>query len=99
MEVVPKVLQGFWVPPSTTSFNMPSRTRPQLSKMAVGVTKAVQDWVAAALSPPVWHVTFSGSMTDNLVLSIQEQVRQGNTDAVLVKKINFLAAKGPVDIY
>ncbi|XP_039978830.1 uncharacterized protein LOC120787205 [Xiphias gladius] len=31
MEVVPKVLQGFWLPPPNTFFNMPSQ---QLSKMA-----------------------------------------------------------------
>ncbi|KAI3377096.1 hypothetical protein L3Q82_000296 [Scortum barcoo] len=40
MEVVPKVLQGFWLPPPTTSFNMPSQ---QLCTMALGVTKAVED--------------------------------------------------------
>ncbi|KAE8277264.1 hypothetical protein D5F01_LYC24870 [Larimichthys crocea] len=40
LKVLPKVLQGFWLPPPNTSFNMPSQ---QLSKMAVGVTKAVQD--------------------------------------------------------
>ena len=43
-----KVLQGFWLPPSNTSLNKPSQ---QLSKMAAEVTKAVEDWVSAALSP------------------------------------------------
>ncbi|KAI3375097.1 hypothetical protein L3Q82_021615 [Scortum barcoo] len=47
IEVVPKVLQGFWLPPPTTSFNMPSQ---QLCTMAVGVTKADEDWVSTALS-------------------------------------------------
>ncbi|KAG7473136.1 hypothetical protein JOB18_004045, partial [Solea senegalensis] len=40
LEVVPKVLQGFWEFPKDTALNMPSRG---LSKIAVGATKAVED--------------------------------------------------------
>lgn len=36
LDVVPGVLQGFWVPPRSTFPNMPSQ---RLSEMAVGVTK------------------------------------------------------------
>ncbi|XP_019117242.2 uncharacterized protein LOC104929949 [Larimichthys crocea] len=90
LKVLPKVLQGFWLPPPNTSFNMPSQ---QLSKMAVGVTKAVQDRVSKALSSVVLQATFSSSIRDNMVLSIQEKVRQGYPQDVLVKRLNSFAAE------
>ncbi len=37
--MVPKVLQGFWVPPPSTFLNMPSQ---QLSEMAVGVNSCTE---------------------------------------------------------
>ncbi|KAE8295738.1 hypothetical protein D5F01_LYC06675 [Larimichthys crocea] len=90
LKVLPKVLQGFWLPPPNTSFNMPSQ---QLSKMAVGVTKAVQDRVSKALSSVLLQATFSSSTRDNMVLSIQEKVRQGYPQDVLVKRLNSFAAE------
>ncbi|KAI3361435.1 hypothetical protein L3Q82_013602 [Scortum barcoo] len=90
IEVVPKVLQGFWLPPPTTFLNMPSQ---QLSTMAVGVTKAVEDRVATAMSSILCQVPFSRSIRDNLVLSIQEKVRQGHAQEVLVKKLNRFATE------
>ncbi|XP_027142906.1 uncharacterized protein LOC109137657 isoform X1 [Larimichthys crocea] len=90
LKVLPKVLQGFWLPPPNTSFNMPSQ---QLSKMAVGVTKAVQDRVSKALSSVLLQATFSSSIRDNMVLSIQEKVRQGYPQDVLVKRLNSFAAE------
>ncbi|TKS81346.1 hypothetical protein D9C73_015451 [Collichthys lucidus] len=90
LKVLPKVLQGFWLPPPNTSFNMPSQ---QLSKMAVGVTKAVQDRVSKALSSVLLQATFSSSIRDNMVLSIQEKVRQGYPQDVLVKRLNNFAAE------
>ncbi|KAI3363036.1 hypothetical protein L3Q82_011702, partial [Scortum barcoo] len=90
IEVVPKVLQGFWLPPPNTSFNMPSK---QLCKMAVGVTKAVEDRVSTALSAILCQVPFSRSIRDNLVLSIQEKIRQSDTTDVLVKKLNCFATE------
>ncbi|KAG8000025.1 hypothetical protein GBF38_002147 [Nibea albiflora] len=90
LEVVPKVLQGFWLPPPNTRFNMPSQ---QLSKMAVGVTKAVQDRLSKSLSSVLLQVTFSSTIRDNLVLSIQETVRQGYPHDVLVKGLNSFAAE------
>ncbi|KAI3361515.1 hypothetical protein L3Q82_013662, partial [Scortum barcoo] len=90
IEVVPKVLQGFWLPPPTTFLNMPSQ---QLSTMAVGVTKAVEDRVATAMSSILCQVPFSRSIRDNLVLSIQEKVRQGHAQEVLVKKLNCFATE------
>ncbi|KAE8281651.1 hypothetical protein D5F01_LYC20647 [Larimichthys crocea] len=65
----------------------------QLSKMAVGVTKAVQDRVSKALSSMRLQATFSSSIRDNMVLSIQEKVRQGYPQDVLVKRLNSFAAE------
>ncbi|XP_027141196.1 uncharacterized protein LOC113747097 isoform X1 [Larimichthys crocea] len=90
LKVLPKVLQGFWLPPPNTSFNMPSQ---QLSQMAVGVTKAVQDQVSKALSSVHLQATFSSSIRDNMDLSIQEKVRQGYPQDVLVKRLNSFAAE------
>ncbi|KAI3376637.1 hypothetical protein L3Q82_017074, partial [Scortum barcoo] len=90
IEVVPKVLQGFWLPPPSTFLNMPSQ---DLCTMAVGVTKAVEDRVSTALSSLLCHVPFSRSTRDYLVLSIQEKVRQGHSQDVLVEKLNFFAAE------
>ncbi|XP_018538288.2 cell surface glycoprotein 1 [Lates calcarifer] len=90
MEVVPKVVQGFWLPPPNTSFNMPSK---QLSKMAVGVTKAVEDRVSTTLPSMLLQVSFSRFIRNDVVLSIQEKVRQGYTKDVLVKMLNCFSAK------
>ncbi|KAG8008978.1 hypothetical protein GBF38_011550 [Nibea albiflora] len=89
LEVVPNVLQGFWLPPPSTSFNMPSQ---QVSKMAVGVTKAVQDWVSKALSSMLLQATFSSSIRDNMVVSIQGKVRRSYPEEVLVKTLNCFGA-------
>ncbi|KAI3376511.1 hypothetical protein L3Q82_016960, partial [Scortum barcoo] len=90
MEVVPKVLQGFWLPPPNTFLNMPSQ---QLCTMAVGVTKAVEDRVSTALSSMNCQVPFSRSIRDDLVLSIQEKVRQSHAQEVLLKKLNCFATE------
>ncbi|KAK1898995.1 Cadherin EGF LAG seven-pass G-type receptor 3 [Dissostichus eleginoides] len=73
LQVVPKVLQGFWSPPRSTFLNMPSQ---MLNQMAVGVTKCVLAKVTTALSNVHHQVTFSCSIRDAMVLSIQEKVRQ-----------------------
>ncbi|XP_035528022.1 uncharacterized protein LOC118335702 [Morone saxatilis] len=89
MEVVPKVLQGFWLSPPNTSFNMPSQ---KLSKMAVGVTKAVEDRVSAVLISKPFQICFSRSFRDQVVRSILKKVRQRYSQDVLVKKLNCFAA-------
>ncbi|TKS81675.1 hypothetical protein D9C73_015781 [Collichthys lucidus] len=61
--------------------------------MAVGVTKAVQDRVSKALSSVLLQATFSSSIRDTMVLSIQEKVRQGYPQDVLVKRLNSFAAE------
>ncbi|KAK9513335.1 hypothetical protein VZT92_026876 [Zoarces viviparus] len=81
MEVVPKVLQGFWLPLPNTSFNLPSK---QLGKMAAGVMKAVEVRVSTVLRTMLGRVA---SVRDDMVLSIQE-VRRGYAQDVLVKRLN-----------
>ncbi|KAG8012529.1 Mucin-1 [Nibea albiflora] len=90
LQVLPKVLQGFWVPPPNTCFSMPSQ---QLSPMAVGITKAVQDRVSKSLSTVLLQATFSSTTRDNMTLSIQEKVRQGYSQDVLEKGLNSFAAE------
>ncbi|XP_039657247.1 cell surface glycoprotein 1-like [Perca fluviatilis] len=90
MEVLPKVLQGFWLPPPSTFLNMPSQ---QLSEMAVGVTKFVLDRVSTALSTVHHRVNFSRSIRDSMVLSIQEMVRQMYPQDVLRRGLNCFAAE------
>ncbi|XP_077384424.1 uncharacterized protein LOC144023038 isoform X2 [Festucalex cinctus] len=72
VEVLPKVLQGFWFSPPKTPFSMPSL---YLSKMAVGVTQAVLDFISLPYSMQI-SINFSNLMRDNLVLSIKDKVRQ-----------------------
>ncbi|XP_077432430.1 uncharacterized protein LOC144058079 [Vanacampus margaritifer] len=72
VEVLPKVLQGFWFSPPKTPFSMPSL---YLSKMAVGVTQAVLDFISLPYCMQI-HINFSNLMRDNLVLSIKDKVRQ-----------------------
>ncbi|KAG8008527.1 hypothetical protein GBF38_019725 [Nibea albiflora] len=90
LQVLPKVLQGFWMPPPNTCFSMPSQ---QLSPMAVGITKAVQDRVSKTLSTVLLQATFSSTTRDNMTLSIQEKVRQGYSQDVLEKGLNSFAAE------
>ncbi|GAA6226947.1 uncharacterized protein LOC108900338 [Lates japonicus] len=90
IEVVPKVMQGFWLPPPNTSLNMPSQ---KLSKMGVGLTKAVEDQVTTALSTVLRQVTFSRSIRDDMVLTILGKVRQSYSQDILVKKLNCFTAE------
>ncbi|XP_035857408.1 mucin-5AC-like [Sander lucioperca] len=90
VEVVPKVLQGFWLPPPSTFLDMPSQ---QLSEMAVSVTKFVLDRVSTALSTVHHRVNFFRSIRDSMVLSIQETVRQMYPQDVLRRRLNCFAAQ------
>ncbi|XP_057690924.1 uncharacterized protein LOC130915142 isoform X2 [Corythoichthys intestinalis] len=83
IKVLPKVLQIFWLPAPGPAFTMPSR---YLSKMAVGVTQAVVDRVSQTMSSI--YIQFSNCVRDNLVLSIQEKVRQAFTPDDLVENIH-----------
>ncbi|XP_049585833.1 uncharacterized protein [Syngnathus scovelli] len=72
IEVLPKVLQGFWFSPPKPHFSMPSL---YLSKMAVGVTQAVLDFISLPFSMNI-YIHFSKLMRDNVVLSIKDKVSQ-----------------------
>ncbi|XP_035033942.2 uncharacterized protein LOC118121844 [Hippoglossus stenolepis] len=88
LEVVPKVLQGFWLPPEDTCLNMPSQ---HLSVLAVSLTKAVEDMVSKLLPSLLREVSFTRSTRDKLVQSIQDSVRQSFTHPVLMEKISCCA--------
>ncbi|KAF0029618.1 hypothetical protein F2P81_018723 [Scophthalmus maximus] len=90
VEVVPKVLQGFWLPSPTTYLNMPSQ---ELSDMAVGVTKAVMDRVTRALSSGLHRVNVSRPIRDAVVLSVQERVRQMYPEDILRQRLDCFAAQ------
>ncbi|XP_047467730.1 uncharacterized protein LOC125024099 [Mugil cephalus] len=89
-EVVPKVLQGFWDLPPGTCVDMPSK---KLCKMAVGVTKAVEDRVYAALSSIFVQFTYTRTIRDDMAQSIQDKVRQAYTEDVLKKSLSRFAAE------
>ncbi|XP_037610160.1 arp2/3 complex-activating protein rickA-like isoform X1 [Sebastes umbrosus] len=87
LEVVPKVLQGFWKHPPTLLI-MPSQ---KLSQMSVGVTKAVSDRVSYALNAE-HRATFSRSTRDDMVLSILTEIRQSHPHDVLVERISSFSS-------
>lgn len=64
MEVAPKVIHGLWLPPASSSLDMPSQ---QLSTVAVGLTQSVLDRVSKTLSTMLQHVHFSRSVRDQVV--------------------------------
>ena len=88
LEVVPKVLQGFWLLPEDTCLNMPSQ---HLSVLAVSLTKAVEDNISKLLPSLLREVRFTRSTRDKLVHSIQDSVRRSFTHTVLMEKISCFA--------
>ncbi|XP_034549627.1 titin-like isoform X1 [Notolabrus celidotus] len=90
LNVVPKVLQGFWRPKGPIPREMPSQ---KLSEMAVGVTKAVLDRVSTTLSSTLRKVTFSQSVRDQMVIQIDKKVRQMYTADTLRRKLNSFEAE------
>ncbi|XP_060927120.1 uncharacterized protein LOC133001537 [Limanda limanda] len=88
LEVVPKVLQGFWLPPEDTCLNMPSQ---HLSVLAVSLTKAVEDKVSKLLPSLLLEVSFTRSTRDKLVQLIQDSVRRSFPPPVLMEKISCFA--------
>ncbi|XP_028332635.1 uncharacterized protein LOC114481796 [Gouania willdenowi] len=71
LEVVPKVVQVLWVPKQRQVLTMPSQ---ELDKVAVGVTKAVEESVLASLGSTLQEITMSRSARDELIASIIETV-------------------------
>lgn len=85
VDLVPKVLQGFWRPKKTVSRDMPSE---KLCEMAVSVTKAVLDQVSASLSTTLHQVNFPRSVRDDMVHAIDHKVRQKYPEDTLRRKLN-----------
>ncbi|KAG7240827.1 hypothetical protein INR49_023401, partial [Caranx melampygus] len=84
IEVVPRVLQGFWVPPHRALLSMPSQL---LSKLSVGVAKATLDRVCNALTNEGCQANFTPFIRDDMVLSILTEIGQTWLHDVLVNSI------------
>ncbi|XP_047440524.1 uncharacterized protein LOC125007775 [Mugil cephalus] len=86
-DVVPRVLQIFWVFPLQPSMNMRSE---KISKISVWLTMTTFRRVSRALSGGE-QVTFSHSVRDDIVLSILIEIRQMYPLEVLLKKIKEMS--------
>ncbi len=108
LEVIPRVLQGFWVLPRCSLLNMASK---KLSQMSISVTKAVLDRVLSTLSNnAACQVDFSRIARDEIVQSILEEIRQthpldtlkkmlGNFEPALLTEIVSVAVKKICEVF
>ncbi|XP_028314841.1 zonadhesin-like [Gouania willdenowi] len=85
LDVVPKVLQGLWVPKPRLFLTMPSM---KLDKMAVGVTKGVEDGVLAALGSTTHEVNMSHSTRDEMITSIIKTLYEAYPEDIWRKMLN-----------
>ncbi|XP_028297082.1 uncharacterized protein LOC114458894 [Gouania willdenowi] len=85
LDVVPKVLQGLWVPKPRLFLTMPSM---KLDKMAVGVTKGVEDGVLAALGSTTHEVSMSRSTRDEMITSIIKTLHEAYPEDIRRKMLN-----------
>ncbi|XP_028313933.1 uncharacterized protein LOC114470119 [Gouania willdenowi] len=85
LDVVPKVLQGLWVPKPRLFLTMPSM---KLDKMAVGVTKRVEDGVLAALGSTTHEVNMSHSTRDEMITSIIKTLHEAYPEDIRRKMLN-----------
>lgn len=89
MEVTPKVIQSLWLLPPDTHLTMPSQ---HLNRLAVGLTKAVEDHVSRIHLPTMaQEVKFSCSIRDSIVLPILGRMEQIFPQSILRKKLNSFA--------
>ncbi|KAL3976553.1 sarcosine oxidase / L-pipecolate oxidase [Sarotherodon galilaeus] len=87
IEVVPRVLQGFWELPPRPLLNMASQS---LSILSTSVTKATLDRVSKSLTAMETQAIFTRSIRDNMVDSILTEIRQKFPPEILSIKIaNF----------
>ncbi|XP_039470289.1 uncharacterized protein LOC120440876 [Oreochromis aureus] len=87
IEVVPRVLQGFWELPPRPLLNMASQT---LSILSTSVTKATLDRVSNSLTAKETQAIFTRSIRDNMVDSILTEIRKKFPQEILSIKIaNF----------
>ncbi|KAL3973655.1 DNA polymerase epsilon subunit 1 [Sarotherodon galilaeus] len=86
IEVVPRVLQGFWELPPRPLLNMASQS---LSILSTSVTKATLDRVSKSLTAETQAI-FTRSIRDNMVDSILTEIRQKFPQEILsIKVANF----------
>ncbi|XP_076734006.1 uncharacterized protein LOC143414156 [Maylandia zebra] len=87
IEVVPRVLHGFWKLPSYPLLNMSSQ---KLSILSTSVTKATLDRVSKSLLTTENQAIFSRSIRDDMVQSILSEVREKYSEKILLSHIaNF----------
>lgn len=90
LEVVPKVVQGLWRPaPHCTCLKMPSK---RLTRIAVGLTMAVEKRITRSLPTTVQQVEFSRSVRDNMVMSILGSIKQMFPQNILGLKLKSFDA-------
>ncbi|KAL4004482.1 thiosulfate:glutathione sulfurtransferase [Sarotherodon galilaeus] len=88
IEVVPRVLQGFWELPPRPLLNMASQT---LSILSTSVTKATLDRVSKSLTAKETQAIFTRSIRDNMVDSILTEIRKKFPQEILSIKISNFA--------
>ncbi|XP_005942044.1 uncharacterized protein LOC102294219 [Haplochromis burtoni] len=87
IEVVPRVLQGFWELPPRPLLNMASQS---LSILSTSVTKATLDRVSRSLTAMETQAIFTRSIRDDMVNSILTEIRQKFSQEILsIKVANF----------
>ncbi|XP_039866084.1 uncharacterized protein LOC120720463 [Simochromis diagramma] len=87
IEVVPRVLQGFWELPPRPLLNMASQS---LSILSTSVTKATLDRVSRSLTAMETQAVFTRSIRDDMVDSILTEIRQKFPEEILsIKVANF----------
>lgn len=77
IEVVPRVLQGFWEHPPYPLLNLASQS---LSKLSTCVTKATLDQVSNTPRAMESKAIFSRSMRDDMVQTILAEIREKHPD-------------------
>ncbi|XP_030575347.1 uncharacterized protein LOC115772998 isoform X2 [Archocentrus centrarchus] len=88
IEVVPRVLQGFWQLPPQPLLNMASQS---LSVLCTSVTKATLDKVCKTLTAPEGHANFSRSIRDTMVHTILKEIREQHPPDILLNSISNFA--------
>ncbi|XP_039865992.1 uncharacterized protein LOC120720387 [Simochromis diagramma] len=87
VEVVPRVLQGFWELPPRPLLNMASQS---LSILSTSVTKATLDRVSKSLTAMETQAVFTRSIRDDMVDSILTEIRQKFPEEILsIQVANF----------
>lgn len=88
IEVVPRVVQGFWELPPRPILERPSK---MLSEVSVGVTKATMDRLSNALMSVENQATFSRCIRNAVIQSILTEVRQVYPEDILMDSIKNFA--------